>query len=183
MKTTILLILIAFACCQPTKLPAQNADTSPQVESQKNLDAMNAAIDLIQDHKYKEAEQAFTVLRNEKLLKSTWAMASNNLGIVLRMDKKYSEAIKVFESILVSDVNDRDPGSNLMESFRSYRFKACIQIALCYEALGNYEKAITYIHLARDKYKFEADCGNCADQAAESLKQLEAQFNAKQKKA
>ena len=162
---------------------AQNADTASQVETQKNLDAMNAAIDLIQEQKYEEAEQALAALRKEKLQKSTWAMASNNLGTVLEMDKKYSEAIKVFESILVSDVNDRDPGSNLMESFRNYRFKACIQIAFCYEALGNYESAIDYIHLAKDKYKFEADCGNCAEQAAESLKQLESRINAEQKKA
>ena len=110
-------------------------------------------------------------------------MVSNNLGIVLKIQKKYPEAIEVFKSVLVSDVNDRDPGSNLMESFRNYRHKACTQIALCYEALKDYEKAIEYIHLAKEKYVFQADCGNCADNAAESLKQHEARITEKQKKA
>jgi tetratricopeptide (TPR) repeat protein len=183
MKTPIYIILFALACFPQATLSAQTTVAATQVESERNLADLNAAIELCQSDKYAEAEKAFTILRNANLQKSTWGMVSNNLGIVLKIQKKYSQAIEVFKSVLDSDVNDRDPGSNLMEGFRNYRHKACIQIALCYEALGTYEKAIEYIHLAKEKYTFQADCGNCADDAAEALKQHEARIIEKQKKA
>jgi tetratricopeptide (TPR) repeat protein len=150
-------------------------------ESDANTEKLNAAITLFQSKELSKAEDAFRALRAENLQTSTWGMVSNNLGITLKAQKKYSEAIKVFKSVLESDVNDRDPGGHLMESFRNYKNKAAIQIALCYEAQGEIEKSLEYIELATSQYAFQADCGNCASDAEAALGRHKARLEEKKK--
>ena len=113
-------------------------------------------------------------LREKEITTTTWGMASFNLGIGYRLDGKYDEAIKVFIDVLKSDVNDRDPGANIMEHFRNYRHKACYEISYNYEAKGEIEKALEYMELAKTKYEFQDVCGTCFEQAEERrLKRIE----------
>ncbi|HEX8312310.1 MAG TPA: hypothetical protein VF614_13395 [Chthoniobacteraceae bacterium] len=114
---TLSLLLTAVAIAQPAK------------ESDAHEKKLEAAIALFQVKDYSKAEEAFRALRAEELPISAWGMVCNNLG-TLKVQKKYREAIEVFNSVLDSDVNDRDPGGHLMESFRNYKHKAAIQIAL-----------------------------------------------------
>ena len=188
MKFTLFTLVFVLACslhinARPAgRRHGPSATFSPAAESEAISEKMAEAVQFFENEDYAKAEEAFKKLRARKLPRSTWGMVSNNLGLVLKIEEKYGEAIEVFESILVSDVNDRDPGGHIMENFRNYRHKASIQIALCYEAKGDIPKALEYIELARTKYAFEAHCGNCAEDAAARLKALEKRFLLAEKK-
>lgn len=170
--------ILTFALLLTPPAIAQTTEESNAHEAK-----LEAAISLFQAQDYSKAEEAFRALRAEKLQSSTWGMVSNNLGITLKVQKKYLEAIEVFGSVLDSDVNDRDPGGHLMESFRNYKHKAAIQIALCYEAQGDFDKALKFIELAQSQYAFQADCGNCASDADKALARHRMRLEGKKKEA
>ena len=96
-------------------------------------------------------------------------MVSFNLGITLRLNSKYNESIIIFEEILKSKLNDRDPAPSLMEHFRNYHYKACLEISYNYEKLKDYKKALEYMNLAKTKYQFQDICGTCFEQAKKEI--------------
>jgi hypothetical protein len=57
-----------------------------------------------------------------------------------------------------------------MEEFRNYRYRACLQISSCYESRGDVPHALEYARLARGKYRYQAHCANCAEDAAAGLR-------------
>ena len=147
----------------------EGASADPEEERGECAQELNEATDLLVDGKLEESEEALRALRSKEITKTTWAMASFNLGINLKMQEKYQESIEVFKEILSSDVNDRDPAPNLMEHFRNYRHKACWEISYNYELMKDYEKALEYIDLAKTKYTFQDICGTCLREAHESI--------------
>jgi tetratricopeptide (TPR) repeat protein len=181
MKRDLITLILILVCAVGAIAQAATVEPTQSAESDSNLKKLDAAIELFQKKEYSKAEKAFRALRSENLQKPSWGMVSNNLGITLQIEKKHKEAIEVFKSVLASGVNDRDPGGHLMETFRNYRHKAAIQIALCYEAKGNMKEAIEFIRLARTKYIFQADCGTCANDAESALKRHEARLLSKMK--
>lgn len=136
-------------------------------EKKEYSDELQRATELLIEEHYEEATTALSALREKDITTTTWGMVSFNLGIGYRLDGKHDEAIKVFMEVLESDVNDRDPGANIMEHFRNYRHKACYEISYNYEAKGEIEKALEYMELSKTKYEFQDVCGNCFEQAEE----------------
>ncbi len=130
---------------------------------------MDAGIAHFQNKDFAKAEKSFRELAESKAPVPIVGKARFNLGLTLRTEKKYAEAIKVFENILSSAVDDREPGEHLMEEFMNYRYRSCLQISACYEAQSNLPKALAYAELARGKYRYEAHCGTCAEGAEKSL--------------
>jgi tetratricopeptide (TPR) repeat protein len=133
---------------------------APAKESQENLDAMSAGILHFQRGELPKAEVAFREILKRNPTVSMGGKASFNLGLTLKAQKKFREAIEVFEGILTSMVDDREPGEHLMEEFMNYRHRSCLQISACYEAQKDLARALSYAELARDKHKYEAHCGN-----------------------
>lgn len=146
--------------------PDANAALWPKKKFQADMEAGIAAF---QGKDYKKAEQFFRACLDQRLTVPEVGKTRFNLGLTLKVQKKYDEAVTVFESILNSGVDDREPGENLMEEFMNYRYRSCLQIAACYEAQDKPQLALKYVMLARDKYKYEAHCGTCAAQAKEGL--------------
>lgn len=99
----------------------------------------------------------------------SWGKAAYNIGLAYMCLEKYTKAIPYFLEILESDVDDLEPGQSVMEAYRNYRHRSCLQISHCYENLENYEKALEYAILARDKYPYESWCGTCFESAYQSL--------------
>ena len=186
-KLSSLVLILVFslnAGARPGTHPRPTLSDGRQVaESAANSRKLEEAGQLFDDKEYAKAEEAYKALRAGKLQKSTWGMASHNLGLVLKVEKKYDDAIEVFQSILDSDVNDRDQGEHVMENFRNYRHKAAIQIARCYEAKGDIPKALEFVELARTKYVFQAHCGNCADDVEASRGKFEKRLLEKMEKS
>lgn len=143
---------------------------------------METAIATFGRKDYPKAEKQFRALLDRDLPAATAGKVTFNLGITLKMEKKYSEAIKVFHSILTSKVDDREPGENLMEEFMNYRYRSCLQIASCYVQKKDYASALAAVELARDKYKYEAHCGTCAQNAKERLESQLAALRAEMSK-
>ena len=153
MKTplVLLLLLLTFAVF------ADDPKESPQ-----NVASMSAGIEHFQTKQFEKAEAAFRdILKNQPTV-PMGGKASFNLGLTLKAEKKFPEAIQVFEGILTSAVDDREPGEGLMEEFMNYRHRACLQISMCQYALGDFAKALSYVELARDKHTYAAHCATCA---------------------
>ena len=96
-------------------------------------------------------------------------IAQYNVGIVLKEQGKPAEAIAAFEKIFPSHVDDRDRGAHVMQTNRNYRHNAGLRISECYEAMGDYGKALDYACLARDKYPFVSWCATCLASAETDL--------------
>jgi tetratricopeptide (TPR) repeat protein len=96
-------------------------------------------------------------------------MAQYNVGIVLKEREEYDEAIAEFFKLLSSNVDDRDPGADIMEAYRNYRHKAALRISECYEGKHDFRRAIEYALLARDKHQYHTWCGTCAKSAEDAL--------------
>jgi len=94
-------------------------------------------------------------------LTSSWGIATFNSGITHKEAGRYQEAIGAFGELLYGGVNDFEPSPNLMEAYRNYRHRACVQVSDCYEAIGDYDNALDYAYMARDKYPYESWCGTC----------------------
>jgi hypothetical protein len=92
-----------------------------------------------------------------------------NAGIADREGGRHREAIAWFETLLGSGVCDRDPSPNLMEVYRNYRHRACLEISACYEALGETASALRYAVLARDSYPYQSWCVTCQRSAAKEV--------------
>ena len=80
-------------------------------------------------------------------------------GTILR-EKGYGEAAeRVLLSLIEGRDDDREPGVGVMQEFRNYRYNAAKEIALSYEARGDFPKAYDWQRRAGE-YPFHSSCGN-----------------------
>ncbi len=100
---------------------------------------------------------------------SQFGTAQFNVAVILKEQKEYDQAITEYHKLIDSQVNDRDPGGNIMVVFRNYRHRAALGISNCYLEQRQYEKALEYAYLARDKHKYQSSCGTCFEGAGASL--------------
>ncbi len=100
---------------------------------------------------------------------SQYGAAQFNVGVILKEQKKYDRAIAEYHVLIDSQVNDRDPGSNIMVAFRNYRHRAAVGVSNCYLQQRRYEKALEYAYLARDKHRYQSWCGTCLEDSRMSL--------------
>ncbi len=98
-----------------------------------------------------------------------WGKALFNVGVALRAESRFGEAVRAFERLIASDVDDLEPGGNLMENYRNYRHRAALEISACREALGDRAGALAFARAARDRWPYQAWCGTCADGAGSAL--------------
>jgi tetratricopeptide (TPR) repeat protein len=133
------------------------------------------ATSLFESHQFLPAAQAFG--KAVALAKAAPAgqrgqylgLALFNQGHALAKAKEWDKAIEVFLALIGSNVDDRDPGGHIMEACRSYRHRAALEIARCYEAKGDSAKAYDWTKRARDRYRLVSICGTCRDQSEEEL--------------
>ena len=90
----------------------------------------------------------------------TWGKAVFNLGISHKDQSDFEGAIGYFTSLLDSDVNDLEPGGNIMEPYRNYRPRAQWQIAHSLFAQGKYRDALNAYRVGETRYPMESWCGN-----------------------
>jgi tetratricopeptide (TPR) repeat protein len=102
---------------------------------------------------------------------SAWGVATFNMGVCLREQGRQREAIARFESLLGSSVNDYEPSGYLMEAYKGYRHRACLEISSCCEEAGDREATLRYALLARDRYPYRSWCGTCMMESRRELQE------------
>jgi len=108
------------------------------------------------------AAQAFYKKVSSGYADSTfWGDGQYGLGLVLQEQQKYDEAMAEYAKIFPSKVNDYLLDQESSEDCANYRFKAAIRISECWEAKKDFAKALEYVLLARDRYKFVSYCKDC----------------------
>ena len=95
--------------------------------------------------------------------------AQFSVGLCFQQQKDYEAAIKEFNALIASKVNDYVVDPDKSDDYKSYRFRAAIHISQCYESQKDYARALEYAELARDKYKFLSYCKQCLEQAKINL--------------
>lgn len=98
-----------------------------------------------------------------------WGIAVFNVGIALKEASRWAEAIPVFEALIASDVDDREPGGNIMETTRDYHHRAALELSICHERLEEWGRALTWAVAARDRFPSASWCGTCADSDVDEL--------------
>jgi tetratricopeptide (TPR) repeat protein len=122
-----------------------------------------------EEGRQEEALGEWAVVIDRYPFTSAWGLAIYNTGIHERDQGRYGEAITRFESLLGSGLDDRDPSGYLMEAYQNYHHQACLQMSVCYEALGDYPSALRFAVLARDAYPYQSWCGTCLMEAGQAL--------------
>jgi len=93
-----------------------------------------------------------------------------NQGYALAKAKERDQAIEVFLTLIDSSVDDRDPGGHIMETCRSYRHRAAVEISKCCEAKGQLAEAYEWTRRALGQHKLVSWCGTCQNLEEEKLK-------------
>jgi tetratricopeptide (TPR) repeat protein len=117
-------------------------------------------------HKAKDYEQAIKLwqqIENDYNNTPAWGKAVFNIGIALKEQKQFDDAIKQFEKLLTSNVNDMERGSNIMQAYRNYRAHAQWEIANCLLAQEKYCDALGAYQASQTKHAFHSWCGTCLD--------------------
>jgi tetratricopeptide (TPR) repeat protein len=91
---------------------------------------------------------------------SSWPAAMFNMGMAHQAKAAQAQAIAVFEELRDSQVNDREPGRGIMETWRNYRPLAQWEIGNSLLRQGNYAGALAAYRLMREKFPFQSWCGN-----------------------
>jgi tetratricopeptide (TPR) repeat protein len=132
-------------------------------------DPLEEANNLCRAGKYQEAAEAYSKILAGNADIPTKGKARFDLGVAYDALGRYADAIAEFEKILTSDVDDKEPGGELMETNRNYRHRSCLRIAGCYAALGDNQKSLEYALLAKHKHPYTTWCGTCAQEAHAEL--------------
>lgn len=136
---------------------------------QRAGEIVNEGVELFETGDYVNAIIVWREVYNDYKGTTSWGKATYNIGLAYINLNQYDIAIEYFLEILDSDVDDLEAGQGIMEAYRNYRYKSCIKVSYCYEMLENYDKALDYIILARDKYPYQSWCGTCSISEQSSL--------------
>jgi len=122
-----------------------------------------------EDGKLAEALQLYREVSRKYPDSGSYGVAQYNVGIILKRQQKYEEAIRAFSELLRSNVDELEPGAHIMETYRNYRSRAQWQIAMCRLAQKEYSAALAALKERRENYPLESWCGTC--QAHDQYKQ------------
>lgn len=98
-----------------------------------------------------------------------WGVAVFNVGVAMTEASRWAEAIPVFEALIASDVDDEEPGGNVMEATRDYHHRAALELSTCHERLEAWGQALAWALAARDRFQSASWCGTCVDSDRDEL--------------
>lgn len=122
---------------------------------------LNKGYKLYEDGRYQEAIIVWNQVKNNYQGTTSWPKAVFNIGLAYEQMELYGRAIEYFTMILKAKVDNKEPGQCVMEAYRNYHHKACMEISWCYKVTEDYERALEYAILGRDVYRYESWCGTC----------------------
>ncbi|MHC4603009.1 MAG: family 16 glycoside hydrolase [Planctomycetota bacterium] len=182
MRYSVLLLASLITCLPLVHSAEDNGFGRSTNQQDEDSQALARANELFEQGEYEEATKVYAALEEKQDLPlSIWGKAVFNHGLSLSKLSRHDNAIKEFKKILTSDVDETEPSPNLMAAYRSYRHRACLQIAQNYESSGRYADALKYTVLARDRFVLHSWCGTCIQLARERSEKQVAHFKSKAK--
>jgi tetratricopeptide (TPR) repeat protein len=134
---------------------------SPRTDPDRAAGALDAlAHQAHDDRRVDESKALWREIFSQHPTAPVWGAATYNLALTIRREGHCDEAIPIFETLLASKVNDLDPGSHIMETYRNYRPLAQWNIGLCKLSSGDHAGALVAFRTLRTKYPFRSWCGN-----------------------
>jgi tetratricopeptide (TPR) repeat protein len=130
---------------------------------------LRAGIDAYERADADEALERWQAVTARYPFTSAWGKAIFNTGMVYKEQHRYEEAIGHFERLFPSHVDDHESGAGLMEVYRNYRHRACLEISSCYEARGDYAAALHHARRAKTEYRYQSWCLTCRASAGREL--------------
>lgn len=107
---------------------------------------------------------------------SCYGRCFNNIPLAYAMLEDFDNAIIWFNKILDSDLDDMEPGTDIMEFYANYHHNACMKLVQVNEILENRHEALKYLDLAETKYPFETFSGTSYEKRAVSIAKWKAQL-------
>lgn len=107
------------------------------------------------------SEAAFRKVCAEYANTSLYADALFGLGVLLQDEQKYDAAIAEYTRIFSSNANEDLLDRESSEDYPNYKYKAAVHISECFEATKDFQKALEYALMARDRYIFISYCKDC----------------------
>jgi tetratricopeptide (TPR) repeat protein len=109
--------------------------------------------------------------------------AQFTIASILQQQQKYDEAIAEYTKLFASKVEDYVlPNDGTSADYKCYRFRAAMAISGCYEAKKDYPKALEYVMLAKDRYKYLSWCKTCMAEMTGNVNTRVMQLQAQVKK-
>jgi len=137
-------------------------DQEPTEASSRLLEDGNSAFE---KGDFGKAEASWLRVRECFHTTPAWPKAVFNLGMLEYRRSRFQQAIAYFDEVLQSHPDDKEPGSNLMQTNRNYSNRSAMAISQCYEAMGQLGAALRYAWMAKTKYRYYSWCGTCLSSA------------------
>lgn len=127
----------------------------------QNKDSFETANQFYANRQYAQALSAYQKLLDETTDAPTKAKLVFNIGLTYQKLKNYDKAVETFKQIFAMEVNDREAGGNIMQTYRNYRPSAQWEIGNSLFAKGDYEGALAAYRASKEKHPFISGCGTC----------------------
>jgi HEAT repeat protein len=110
-----------------------------------------------------EALRCFRQVATECPGARVWPDAQFNVGHLLLQERKFKEAIPVFERLLTAAVDNTAPSSDIMSPFKNYQHRAAEDLVEALEGLADFPAALKLLKESADKYPLRSWCGTCEE--------------------
>jgi tetratricopeptide (TPR) repeat protein len=125
-------------------------------------DYFDEASKLFEAKKYNKSLPLFQYIVDHYQRDELYPMAYFNTGVIYNLEKRYNKAIIVFNGILKSSFNEKQPvGGGIMAGpFANYRHNASEILSDIYYDKKMFDSALHYFALSDTVYRFSHFCGN-----------------------
>jgi tetratricopeptide (TPR) repeat protein len=93
----------------------------------------------------------------------------NNIPLAYAMQEKFDKSKEWFGKIMESELDDFEPGDDIMEPYANYHHNACMQMVKVHDHLEEYPEGLRYLNLAESRYRFECFSGTSFEKRAVSI--------------
>ncbi len=125
-------------------------------------DYFDEGVAYMTDEKTKEAINSFKYIIDNHPNNELYPRAFYNLGYIYYETKQFVKAKKVFESILNSKFNEKEPlgGDIMADPYTNYRHRSASLLQQIYYDTKDYDSSLYYLALSDTVYPYSHFCGN-----------------------
>lgn len=121
----------------------------------------------------RELDSAITlmtyVVENMPDTSNCYGRCFNNIPLAYASLGQFDQSKYWFNRILHSKLNDKEPGTDIMEPYANYHHNACMKMVQVHQTLKEFPQAIRYLDSAETTYPFETFSGTGFEKRAVSV--------------
>jgi len=125
-------------------------------------DYFDEACTYFEDGNYSKSLSSFQYIVDNYPNNELYSKSYYNVGHICFLQKKYKKAIRVFNSILKSDFNEKESlgGGIMADPYTNYRHRASKLLSDIYFDKRQFKKSLYYLELSDSIYSYLHFCGN-----------------------